>query len=70
MKCPVHNEEIRTEHAKEGVTGYCSLCGQHYRHCTSIKFMTMCDLSYGHTGPHMGWGEQWNDGDEGVGPSQ
>jgi hypothetical protein len=69
MKCPIHRDEdtrkeyILKDDSDDHIrTGYCSKCGQHYRQCTAVQYMNICDLVHGHQGPHTdAKGNQWTE---------
>lgn len=70
MNCPVHNKEMRVEHAhnvprgEPFTTGFCLKCLKHYTQCWSTRHMNHCDLVMGHKPPHRApngqeWRETW-----------
>ena len=60
MKCPSHPDvELRRENYYS--TGYCTKCALHYRMCTAVEFMNICDLPENHQGRHRdAAGREWN----------
>jgi hypothetical protein len=61
MKCPDHSDvELRRENYYR--SGFCPKCLKHYRLCTAVEFMNICDRLEGHVGPHQdARGREWVD---------